>query len=76
MSDWLFEDAQEKKKQRRTNLQLFRELQAHHFPGSYRTLPRNGEYSTTAKKKTRVGTMEHPADEVQVDFGVMEAVEE
>jgi len=79
VSDWLFEDAKEKKKLRRNNLQLFKELQKHEFPGSYRTccnfiqewrVQHDSEDQDKGSER-----LEHPAGEAQVDFGVMEAVE-
>lgn len=80
VSDWLFEDAREKRKLRRTNRQLFKELQKHQFPGSYRTccnfiqewrVQHDSEDQDRGSER-----LEHPAGEAQVDFGVMEAVEE
>lgn len=79
VSDWLFEDAKEKKKLRRNNLQLFKELQKHGFLGSYRTccnfiqewrVQHDGEDKDKGAER-----LEHPAGEAQVDFGIMEAVE-
>jgi transposase len=79
VSDWLFEDLKEKKKQRRNNLQIFKELQTHSFKGSYRTLCNFIEEWKVQNDNTDPDKgyerLEHPSGEAQVDFGVMEAVE-
>lgn len=79
VSDWLFEDLKEKKKQRRNNLQIFKELQTHTFKGSYRTLCNFIEEWKVQNDNTDPDKgserLEHPSGEAQVDFGVMEAVE-
>jgi len=80
VSDWLFEDEKEKKKLRRNNLQLFKELQTHDFPGSYRTccnfIKEWRVQNDSTKQDQGSERLEHPSGEAQVDFGVMEAVEE
>lgn len=80
ISDWLLEDGREKKKQRRTNKQLFQELQSHGFDGSYRTVCNFiAEWRAThSEELPDKGTerLSHPEGEAQLDFGVMEAVEE
>ncbi|WP_170006012.1 IS21 family transposase [Bacillus fonticola] len=80
VSDWLFEDEKEKQKLRRNNLQLFKELQAHDFKGSYRTccnFIQEWRVQHDSEDKDRGSErLEHPVGDAQVDFGVMEAVEE
>lgn len=79
VSDWLLEDNREKKKKRRTNKQLFQELQSHGFEGSYRTVCNFiAEWRSTHSEELPdkgAERMEHPEGEAQLDFGVMEAVE-
>ena len=80
VSDWLFEDQREKKKLHRTNKQIFIELLSLNFRGSYRTVCnfvkewRNDHGTNTPD--TGYERLEHPPGEAQVDFGVMEAVED
>ncbi|MBV6682347.1 IS21 family transposase [Bacillus sp. JRC01] len=80
VSDWLFEDAKEKKKLRRNNLQIFKELKEYQFPGSYRTCCNFiKEWRAQHDEEDRdqgFDRLEHPAGEAQVDFGVMGAVED
>lgn len=80
VSDWLFEDTKEKKKLRRNNSQIFKELQNYDFKGSYRTVCNFIEEWKVQNDRTDLdkGTerLEHPSGEAQVDFGVMEAVED
>lgn len=80
VSDWLFEDEKLKAKLRRNNLQIFKELQTHNFIGSYRTCCtfieewRIQNDSTVQDQGSE--RLEHPSGDAQVDFGVMEAVDE
>jgi hypothetical protein len=80
VSDWLFEDEKEKAKLRRNNLQLFKELQTHNFIGSYRTCCSFIEEWKVQNDSTvqdqGFERLDHPPGEAQVDFGVMEAVDE
>ncbi|WP_391209906.1 IS21 family transposase [Psychrobacillus sp. L4] len=80
VSDWLFEDAREKKKLRRNNLQIFNELKTYGFTGSYRTVCNFFEEWEVQNDQTVPDKgserLEHPSGEAQVDFGVMEAVED
>lgn len=80
VSDWLFEDTKEKKKLRRNNSQIFKELQNYDFKGSYRTVCNFIEEWKVQNDRTDQDKgserLEHPSGEAQVDFGVMEAVED
>jgi transposase len=79
VSDWLFEDSREKRKLRRNNLQIFKELKTYNFKGSYRTvcnfISEWEVQNEPAVKDKGSERLEHPSGEAQVDFGVMEAVE-
>lgn len=80
VGDWLEEDAREKKKSRRTNKQMYQELVKLGFEGSYRTLcdfvnvwrASKEEDGSSADEAER---LDHPPGQAQVDFGVMEAVQ-
>ncbi len=79
VSDWLFEDQKLKKKLRRTNKAILDELKGLGFQGSYRTL----SYFISDWKKNHQDDndqgferLEHPPSEAQVDFGIMEAVQD
>jgi transposase len=79
VSDWLWEDSKLKKKSRRTKKQLFEELKEHGFNGSYRTVCYFIEdwRNTHHEEKDRgFERLDHPPAEAQVDFGVMEAVQD
>lgn len=79
VSDWLFEDSKLKKKSRRTKKQIFEELQERGFQGSYRTVCYFiSEWLNTHQEEKDKGyeRLEHPPGEAQVDFGVMEAVQD
>ena len=82
VSDWLWEDHQLKRKQRRTNVTLFKELQSMGFPGSYRTVCnfiaewREGKNSLEDNLDKNFERLEHPPAEAQLDFGLMEAVKD
>lgn len=80
LSDWLLEDRKLKKKLRRKKIQLFEQLKKLGFKGSYRTVcyfiadwENNHTDSGTDKGYER---LEHPPSEAQVDFGVMETVQD
>lgn len=79
VSDWLFEDSKLKKKSRRTKKQIFEELKDLGFQGSYRTVCYFiAEWQNTHQEEKDNGydRLEHPPGEAQVDFGVMEAVQD
>ncbi|MGD6940398.1 IS21 family transposase, partial [Bacillus infantis] len=79
MSDWLFEDSKMKRKDRRTNKQLFNELIDLGFTGSYRTVCyfiQEWKNTHSEGKDKGFERLDHPPGEAQVDFGVMEAVQE
>lgn len=82
VSDWLWEDQKLKKKNRRTNKGIFYALQKLGFKGSYRTVSyfikewRDGREDI--EEETRDKNYErliHPPAEAQLDFGLMEAVQ-
>ncbi|MFC5558996.1 IS21 family transposase, partial [Ureibacillus thermophilus] len=79
VSDWLFEDLKLRKKLRRTKKQIFEELKEMGFQGSYRTVCYFiSEWMNTHQEEKDKGyeRLEHPPGEDQVDFGVMEAVQD
>ncbi|GFZ87002.1 transposase [Compostibacillus humi] len=79
VSDWLFEDSKLKKKSRRTRKQIFEDLREMGFKGSYRTVCYFiSDWLTTHQEEKDKGyeRLEHPPGEAQVDFGVMEAVQD
>lgn len=84
VSDWLTEDAKIKKKNRRTNKQILKDLKEIGFPGSYRTLcyfikewnegrDKGVDEESQDKNYER---LHHPPAEAQLDFGLMEAVKD
>lgn len=81
VSDWLWEDQQLKKKQRRTNVTIYESLKKIGFSGSYRTVCkfvaewREGKNSEDDHDKSSE-RLEHPPAEAQLDFGLMEAVKD
>lgn len=79
VSDWLFEDSKLKKKSRRTRKQIFEDLREMGFEGSYRTVCYFiSDWLNTHQEEKDKGyeRLEHPPGEAQVDFGVMEAVQD
>jgi transposase len=79
VSDWLFEDSKLRRKDRRTKKKLFEELQELGFKGSYRTLCYFiQDWINTHNEEIDKGyeRLDHPPGEAQVDFGVMEAVQD
>lgn len=79
VSDWLVEDSKMKRKDRRTNKQLFNELIDLGFTGSYRTVCyfiQEWKNTHSEGKDKGFERLDHPPGEAQVDFGVMEAVQE
>lgn len=79
VSDWLFEDSKLKKKSRRTKKQIFEDLREMGFEGSYRTVCYFiSDWLNTHQEEKDKGfeRLEHPPGEAQVDFGVMEAVQD
>ena len=81
VSDWLWEDHQLKRKNRRTNVTIFESLKKMGFQGSYRTVCnfvaewREGKSSDDSRDKG-FERLEHPPAEAQLDFGLMEAVKD
>jgi hypothetical protein len=82
LTDWLWEDQKFKKKLRRTNTKMFRDLKEMGFPGSYRTLcnyvkewreSKQVEEDTQDMNSER---LDHPPGEAQLDFGLMEVVKD
>lgn len=77
---WLEEDLLEKKKNRRNNKNIFKELQEEHgFPGSYRTVCdyiQHRKPEIHRQKRQRFERLEHPPGEAQVDFGTVQVVKE
>jgi transposase len=79
ITDWLFEDFKLKRKSRRTNKELHNELVTYGFTGSYRTVcnfVKEWRSSHQEEKDKGYERLEHPPGEAQVDFGVMEAVQD
>lgn len=82
VSDWLAEDEKLKKKQRRKNNKIFKDLKEMGFPGSYRTLCyftadwRAGKDREEEERDKNSERLEHPPAEAQVDFGITEAVKD
>ncbi|MFC5732329.1 hypothetical protein [Cytobacillus gottheilii] len=79
VSDWLFEDSKLRRKDRRSKKKLFEELQELGFKGSYRTLCYFiQDWINTHNVESDKGyeRLDHPPGEAQVDFGVMEAVQD
>ncbi|WP_324295689.1 IS21 family transposase [Rossellomorea vietnamensis] len=79
VADWLFEDQKLKRKSRRTNKELYNELTKYGFTGSYRTVCnfiKEWKNSHQEEKDSGHERLEHPPGEAQVDFGVMEAVQD
>lgn len=81
--DWLVEDYALKKKLRRNNTILFKQLQKLDFPGSYRTVCNFIKEEWKEKMldeadewKVEYGRLTHPPAEAQVDFGITEAIED
>lgn len=83
VSDWLWEDQKLKKKNRRTNKGIFLALQKKGFKGSYRTVSyfikewRDGREDIEEETKDKnYERLTHPPAEAQLDFGMMEAVQD
>ena len=80
--DWLIEDYALKKKDRRNNKIIFKQLQKLGFPGSYRTVCnfikdwKDKILDETEEVKEEYERLTHPPAEAQVDFGITEAVED
>src|SRR5690625_4569368 len=78
--DWLIEDNALKKKDRRNNKCIFKQLQKLGFPGSYRTVCnfikdwKDKSLDETEEMKEEYERLTHPPAEAQVDFGITEAV--
>jgi transposase len=77
---WLEEDMKLKRKDRRTNKNMFEQLKKEHeFKGSYRTVCdyiQHRKPQIKEEKTTRYERLEHPPGEAQVDFGNMTAVKD
>lgn len=81
VEDWLEEDAREKRKSRRTIIQMHKDLVEMGFKGSYRTLcdfvsDWRASRDDDGTRPDDAERLEHPEGEAQVDFGVMEAVQD
>ncbi|WP_374723100.1 hypothetical protein [Peribacillus tepidiphilus] len=79
VSAWLFEDSKLRKKSRRTKKKIFHYLVELGFKGSYRTVCyfiSEWENSHVEGKDKGFERLEHPPSDAQVDFGVMEAVQD
>lgn len=77
---WLEEDMKLKRKERRTNKNMFEQLKKEHgFKGSYRTVCdyiQHRKPQIKEEKTTRYERLEHPPGEAQVDFGNMTVVKD
>jgi len=79
VSAWLFEDSKLRKKSRRTKKKIFNDLVELGFNGSYWTLCYFiSDWENTHKDTKDKGfeRLEHPPSDAQIDFGVMEAVQD
>lgn len=83
ISDWLCEDLKLKRKSRRTNITMHKDLKEMGFPGSYRTVCdfikewREGRERPEEEKHDKsFERLSHPPAEAQLDFGLMEAVKD
>lgn len=83
VSDWLCEDLKLKRKSRRTNISMYKELKKMGFPGSYRTVchfikeGREGRERPEEEKHDKsFERLAHPPAEAQLDFGLMEVVKD
>lgn len=82
VSDWLTEDEKIKKKLRRTNKKIFKDLESMGFTGSYRTLSyyisdwHKGKDRIEEERDKNFERLNHPPADAQVDFGIMEAVKD
>jgi len=81
VSDWLWEDQQLKRKDRRNNTVIFKALEKKGFPGSYRTVCnyiadwKSGKNTNNDWDKN-YERLVHPPAEAQLDFGLMSAVKD
>lgn len=77
---WLEEDMKLKRKDRRTNKNMFEQLEKEYeFKGSYRTVCdyiQHRKPQIKEEKTTRYERLEHPPGEAQVDFGNMTVVKD
>lgn len=82
VSDWLMEDYALKKKLRRNNRIIFKQLKKIGFQGSYRTVCdfiaewKTSKLDETDEVKEEIERLHHPPAEAQVDFGLTEVVHE
>jgi len=83
VGDWLWEDQKLKRKDRRTNIGIFSALQEMDFKGSYRTVSyfikewRDGREDIEEETKDKnYERLIHPPAEAQLDFGLMQAVQD
>ena len=83
VGDWLWEDQKLKRKERRTNKGIFTALQDMGFQGSYRTVSnfikewREGREDIEDETKDKnFERLIHPPAEAQLDFGLMQAVQD
>src|SRR5690625_5696972 len=82
-TDWLIEDYALKKKLRRNNKNIFKELQNLGFTGSYRTVCnfikdewKEKMLEDSDELKEEYERLTHPPAEAQIDFGMTEAIED
>lgn len=81
VSDWLWEDQQLKRKERRNNKIIFESLVELGFPGSYRTVCNyiadwRDRKNSDDNHDTTYERLIHPPAEAQLDFGLMSAVQD
>ncbi|QNK89132.1 IS21 family transposase [Sporosarcina sp. resist] len=83
VGDWLWEDQKLKRKERRNNKGIFSALQEMGFRGSYRTVSyfikewREGREDVEDETKDKnYERLIHPPAEAQLDFGLMQAVQD
>lgn len=82
VSDWLMEDYALKKKLRRNNNNLFKQLKKLGFKGSYRTTCnfiadwKDKMLDESEGIKEEYERLAHPPAEAQIDFGITEVVQE
>lgn len=82
VADWLIEDYALKKKLRRNNKIMYKQLKDKGFPGSYRTVCnfiaewKDTHSSEVEKGKEAFERLNHPPAEAQIDFGMTEVVQD
>ncbi|MFD2658609.1 IS21 family transposase [Gracilibacillus thailandensis] len=82
VSDWLMEDHALKKKLRRNNKIIYKQLKELEFPGSYRTVCnfiaewKDRLMEDDEEFKEEYDRLTHPPAEAQIDFGITEAIQD